>query len=270
MSKLPAFQFYPGDWVQDTGPLSLAAKGAWIDLLCAMWRSQTRGTLTLSLLGYTRLIRATADQAKAAISELIDMGICDAEIDGQKVKNLPLVTDGNVIVTLINRRMVREEKERNSTRLRVERFRNADMKRPCNGNVTVPSSSSSSSSCNNTVTLGSPSVTENAKQKRPKKAKEKVEKHPYRENVLLEEKQYQKLLDTHGKDLTEKMLDKLSNSKSAHGYIYKSDYHAILSWVEDEVLKGNTTGQQQARSPTQSHIIPASQQYKELNPEDYT
>ncbi len=30
MAKLPAFQFYPGDWIQDTRALTLAAKGAWI------------------------------------------------------------------------------------------------------------------------------------------------------------------------------------------------------------------------------------------------
>ena len=135
MGKLPAFQFYPGDWMQDTRCISVAAKGAWIDLLCAMWRSQTRGKLSLPMLGYARLIGATVDQTETLINELIDMRICDSE------------TNGNGNVTLINRRMSREEQERISTRCRVRKFRNAEGKRTCNENVTVPSSSSSSSSC---------------------------------------------------------------------------------------------------------------------------
>lgn len=142
MGKQPAFQFYPGDWMQDTRVLSLAAKGAWIDLLCAMWRSQTRGKLSLPWLGYARLIGASVEQTKAAINELIDMQICDFEEDSN--------ADCNGNVTLINRRMVREERERELTRCRVERHRNADMKRTCNGSsnadVTPPSSTSSSTS----------------------------------------------------------------------------------------------------------------------------
>lgn len=130
--KLPSFQFYPGDWVQDTRPLSLAAKGAWIDLLCAMWRSQTRGKLTLSMLGYSRVIGATVDQTTSVIAELTDMHVCDS------------VTESNGEITLINRRMLREEKQRESTRIRVKRFRNDDEKRDSNAYVTVPSSSSSS------------------------------------------------------------------------------------------------------------------------------
>lgn len=128
MGKNPAFQFYPGDWVQDTRALSLAAKGAWIDLLCAMWRSQTRGSLTLSMVGYSRIISATVDQTEAVITELTDLGICDS------------VTLCNKNVTLSNRRMQREENERISTRLRVKKFR----KRESNADVTVLSSSSSS------------------------------------------------------------------------------------------------------------------------------
>lgn len=97
--KQPSFQFYPGDWVQDTRCLSLAAKGAWIDLLCAMHRSQTRGVLALPIVGYARLIGATVEQTEAVITELTDMRICDREYH-----------DGAVV--LINRRMVREERQR--------------------------------------------------------------------------------------------------------------------------------------------------------------
>lgn len=120
MGKLPFIQFYPGDWVQDTAALSLAAKGAWIDILCALWRSPTRGALTLNMVAWARIMRASVDQAKAVIDELVSTGTCD------------YVTLANSNVTLSNRRMIREEKERESTRLRVRDFR----KRKSNGNET--------------------------------------------------------------------------------------------------------------------------------------
>ena len=135
--KSPAFQFYPGDWVQDTSMLSMEARGAWIDLLCAMWRSKTRGMLTISLVGYRRLLRTTEERALSVIVELVEMGICDCRVDGQNVTNSADVTNCNGDVTLINRRMYNEEKERNSSRLRVAKHR-ATHKR--NANVTPLSS----------------------------------------------------------------------------------------------------------------------------------
>ena len=111
MGKLPAFWFYPGDWIQDTRCLSLAAKGAWIDILCAMWRSPTRGSLSLPIIGWVRLISASVDQTEAIISELVDMQICNT------------VTDHNKNITLTNRRMVREEKERQQNVDRQKKFR---------------------------------------------------------------------------------------------------------------------------------------------------
>jgi len=131
--KLPAIMFYTGDWIQDTRCLSLAARGAWIDLLCVLWRSEKRGELTLPLSGYARLWGCTERKAQAVINELIERRICDN------------VTNGNKNVTLISRRMTKEEKHRESTRCRVNRFRNSHS----NTNVALhrgPSSSSSSSS----------------------------------------------------------------------------------------------------------------------------
>ncbi len=128
MGKNPAFLFYPGDWIQDTRSLSLAAKGAWIDLLCAMWRSPTRGSITLPIEGYGRLIGATEHQSSLVIQELTDMHVCDH------------VTIGNGYVTLTSRRMIREEKDRELTRNRVRRHRAGGEENPGNGSATFPSS----------------------------------------------------------------------------------------------------------------------------------
>lgn len=132
MANLPYFQFYPGDWVQDTAALSLAAKGAWTDILCALWRSQTRGSLTLPALGWARVIRASVDQAEQVINELVSMKTCDS------------VTQPNGEITIINRRQVREEKERNSNTERQRKYRERCGNAESNGNVTPISSVSSS------------------------------------------------------------------------------------------------------------------------------
>ncbi len=140
MGKMPAFQFYPGDWIQDTRMLTAATRGIWIDMLCAMWRSEVRGTISGTVEELSRLCACSQQEMMVAIKELglhniADFVTCNAN-----------VTDCNSIVTVSNRRMVRDEKERAATRKRVKRFRNGQCTDDGNANVTPSSSSSSSSS----------------------------------------------------------------------------------------------------------------------------
>src|SRR3954462_6053191 len=48
--KLPAFQFYPGDWRKDMGVQSLDFfdRGVWLEMLCLMHESEQRGKLLLN------------------------------------------------------------------------------------------------------------------------------------------------------------------------------------------------------------------------------
>lgn len=48
--KLPAFQFYPGDWRKDPGVQSLDFhdRGVWFEMLCYMHESEERGVLLLN------------------------------------------------------------------------------------------------------------------------------------------------------------------------------------------------------------------------------
>lgn len=135
MGKAPAFQFYPGDWIQDTRILTPLTRGVWIDMLCFMWRSEERGTISGSVDQLARLLSCTRQEIETAINELSVTRNAD-------------VTKCNDVVTVTNRRMAREEKERKNTRLRVEKHRNKLCNAACNGIsndiVTVPSSSSSS------------------------------------------------------------------------------------------------------------------------------
>lgn len=161
MGKAPAFQFYPSDYLRDTRALSLAAKGAWTDMLCYMWFAQNRGELSISMVGLARTIGATVEQTVAIVNELRQAGVCDVQGADQQQNSISFLSpepDCNVNVTIINRRMSREDKERKMTAYRVHKHREknsnaevtpceTELYDECNANVTVPSSSSSSSSC---------------------------------------------------------------------------------------------------------------------------
>ena len=130
--KPPAFQFYVRDWLSDP-QLRMAShdtKGVWIDLLCFMWEAPERGQLTGTPPELARMVGATDEVFGIFLDEAKRLKFAD-------------VTFCNNEVTLINRRMARDQKNRNNTRLRVARHRS---NAPCNGKVTPPSSSSSSSS----------------------------------------------------------------------------------------------------------------------------
>jgi len=61
------------------------------------------------------------------------------------------------------------------------------------------------------------------------------DKIQYAEFVFLNKDEYLKLVVRHGEFWTKKMIQVLDNYKGAKGKQYKSDYRAILSWVEDKV-----------------------------------
>lgn len=65
----------------------------------------------------------------------------------------------------------------------------------------------------------------------------KDKKNKYSEFVSMTEEEYKKLLDKHGEELTNKMIETLDNYKGSSGKKYKSDYRAILNWVEGKILK---------------------------------
>ncbi len=96
MADLPYMQFYPGDWLRDTRALTASAKGAWIDLLCAMWISPEPGMICMRLSAFGRLIGLTEDRTAQVIDELADLGVCD------RVNH----DDGRI--TVICRRIVRD------------------------------------------------------------------------------------------------------------------------------------------------------------------
>lgn len=140
MAKAPAIQFYVKDWLSDPQlrMASFQTKGIWIDLLCLMWESQDRGKLTGTVTEFCKMLGATETEFNDFLSE------------GKRL-NFVTVTksnsEGNEEITLENRRMVRDEKDRKNNALRQARFKsNAKSNGEVTDEVTPPSSTASSSS----------------------------------------------------------------------------------------------------------------------------
>jgi len=66
----------------------------------------------------------------------------------------------------------------------------------------------------------------------------KRKKHEVKAGVFLTAEECEKLMDQFGEDGANERIKSFSESKLAHGYKYKSDYHAILTWERNKP-KGN-------------------------------
>ncbi len=126
MSKCPAFQFYPGDWLKDPAlsMCSPATRGIWMDLLCAIHERNDGGSITGSRESLQRLCRCTPAEMNKAINELQATGAANIEIR-------------NEFVTIVSRRMKRDQAAKKSAneRVREHRFR-ASCNGDCNSDVT--------------------------------------------------------------------------------------------------------------------------------------
>jgi hypothetical protein len=138
MAKLPAFQFYPGDWMKDpqVSMLSAASRGVWIDLICAMHEASRSGELCGTTDQIARIARCSTAEFIQALTDFQTTGVAD-------------VTERNGKVTIINRRMKREHKEREGNKLRQAKFRSNGK-----GNTKVTPYSSTSTSSSNTEIKG--------------------------------------------------------------------------------------------------------------------
>lgn len=143
MTKLPSFQFYPGDWLRDpVAGCSVAAQGLWLRMLFLMHDSERYGYLVVNGSPMTsgsiaRRCGCTPDEYESLLAELDATGVPRRTKEG----------------TIYNRRMVDDAHERAQAaeRKRKERERHVISR----GDVTPPvtpmshdshASSSSSSS----------------------------------------------------------------------------------------------------------------------------
>ena len=150
MTKRPAFQFYPGDWLRDTGlrSCSAAARGLWMDILCFMHEGSPYGYLKVNhkvILSpnLARMCGLTLQETEGCLAELAEAGVFEIDEEG----------------VIFSRRMIRDEELRNKRAACGHLGGNPTLKD--NHKVSVclsnevkqkptPSSSSSSSSSNTT------------------------------------------------------------------------------------------------------------------------
>jgi len=130
--KLPFLQFYPSDYLVDTRILTLSARGAWVDILCVLHGSSTRGTATFPVRGWSRIMGVSEAEFETAVEE----------IDAMKVGNVIRCSNGDVTITC--RRMLNEAITREQTRLRVQNHRNKERnnERNASSNASVTSNKS--------------------------------------------------------------------------------------------------------------------------------
>lgn len=104
MAKLPALQFYPGDWKKDIGvqSLDLHHRGLWFEMLLLMHDSDERGKLVLNGRPMNREMIARAvgldiQTFNQNLTKLLEFGVASLEAETG---------------TIYSRRMVRDEKNR--------------------------------------------------------------------------------------------------------------------------------------------------------------
>ena len=108
MTKLPSFQFYPGDWMKDPSlrACSIAARGLWTDMLCLMFESVRRGYLQhatgkpVSPEQLARMTGCSAEEVSRLLQELEDSGVFSRTEHG----------------VIYSRRMARDEGKREKCR----------------------------------------------------------------------------------------------------------------------------------------------------------
>ena len=157
LMKRPAFQFYPGDWLNDAGLrlCSLPARGLWLEMMCFMHQATPYGHLLIA-----GRVPNPAELAKVLGERDISVTEWIEELERNEVFSRS--TDG----VIYSRRMVQDEKNRKQWAKRQRNHRNPnDNSQRDNGvtdgnshaNVTAESHlSSSSSSSSTSCTTSSP------------------------------------------------------------------------------------------------------------------
>jgi hypothetical protein len=119
--KNPAFQFYPSDWSRDLEEHPLEIEGAWIRICCKLWWSETRGELSRTIEQWARILRVDQAMAVEILRYLSIEKIGDVKINGALGFSINFPTP-NDILTVISRRMIKDERNRNLNTLRQRKW----------------------------------------------------------------------------------------------------------------------------------------------------
>ncbi|HFD86889.1 MAG TPA: hypothetical protein ENJ35_04340 [Gammaproteobacteria bacterium] len=103
--KLPAMQFYPGDWRKDPGvqALDYYERGVWWEMCCLMFESDDRGKLMLNGLkmpdeALAKLLGLDNQKCKQIITTLVNYGVAKVEPDTGIIFSKRMVRDEDIRV----------------------------------------------------------------------------------------------------------------------------------------------------------------------------
>ncbi len=102
-------------------------------MLCRMWYAKTRGEVTGSVASLAKISNSTMAEFDLFLNEVKTLGFCEVS------------HNSNNILTITNRRMYRNEKKKESARLRAKRFYDKKAPERDSTKTSRPLSSSSSS-----------------------------------------------------------------------------------------------------------------------------
>jgi len=138
MARDPIIQFDTRAWITDPQlrMTSASTRGIWMDLLCFMRAAPQRGVIKGTIDQIVGLVGATTDDILLFINEARLTNFCDVTICHDDVTQdvTPESRLRHAIVTIENRRMVREEKAKENARLRQKMRRE---KQSCHTDVTL-------------------------------------------------------------------------------------------------------------------------------------
>ncbi len=119
MAKFPFMQFFTRDWLGDPAVTQCepATRGILFDWLCAMHELD-------------RTYKITGTREKLAKSGRCSLVQCEAALSDLRGTNSADVTERGGVVTVINRRLLREYKARNSSKLRMKKMRSEALVTP--------------------------------------------------------------------------------------------------------------------------------------------
>lgn len=116
MSKLPFIQWYTGDWLKDpaVSMCTPSTRGIWFDMLCAMHEIGRSGSLRGTPEQIARIARCSTTELAQALTEIQITEVADVH------------TDRHGVVTVTNRRMLRDARQRENAAKRQQKRRARD------------------------------------------------------------------------------------------------------------------------------------------------
>jgi hypothetical protein len=133
MAKLPYMQFYPADYQADVRCLSMATRGAWMEILCVLWRSAKRGQRTLNLEEWGRELGCSASEVSLYLTDLAHHKV--GKISREIIENVEQIT-------ISSKRIMREKMKQMLAVKRKQKQRDMSMSRTCHAIVTPMSQQS--------------------------------------------------------------------------------------------------------------------------------